>query len=226
MRSARSCLARAGTLCCRAAALWARVEVIAGLIAGPRPRLNLQPPAPSPQLCLVLARMRIPCRDALSASGVIRGMARRKAQNPYGSCLAARGRLAARQSRRFAAPGPAFVRSVALECADRSVSQLLAGTPSGPGGSSNAARVPRCDEARRRRTRDGRADAPRTSRNARLDGAAGGAKASPTRRAGDSAPPSPEGEGWRLLSRSGKQAALNTGSRRYLCPRRTTSCYD
>ena len=38
------------------------------------------------------------------------------------------------------------------ECADRSVSQLLAGTPSGPGGSSNAARVPRCDEARRRRT--------------------------------------------------------------------------
>ena len=38
------------------------------------------------------------------------------------------------------------------ECADRSVSQLLAGTPSGPGGSSNAARVPPCDEARRRRT--------------------------------------------------------------------------
>ena len=34
-----------------------------------------------------------------------------------------------------------------IECADRSVSQLLAGTPSGPGGSSNAARVPRCDEA-------------------------------------------------------------------------------
>ena len=51
-----------------------------------------------------------------------------------------------------AASGPAFVRSVARECADRSVSQLLAGTPSGPGGSSNAARVPRCDEARRRRT--------------------------------------------------------------------------
>ena len=50
------------------------------------------------------------------------------------------------------ASGPAFVRSVARECADRSVSQLLAGTPSGPGGSSNAARVPRCDEARRRRT--------------------------------------------------------------------------
>ena len=81
-------------------------------------------------------------------------MARRKAQNPYGSCLAARGRLAARQalsSERSAlicgvpATGPAFVRSVARECADRSVSQLLAGTPSGPGGSSNAARVPRCE---------------------------------------------------------------------------------
>ncbi len=39
-----------------------------------------------------------------------------------------------------------------IECADRAVSQLLAGTPSGPGGSSAAARVPRCDEARRRRT--------------------------------------------------------------------------
>ena len=55
--------------------------------------------------------------------------------------------------RTFPAPGPAFVRSVAqANCADRSVSQLLAGTPSGPGGSSDAARVPRCDEARRRRT--------------------------------------------------------------------------
>ena len=39
-----------------------------------------------------------------------------------------------------------------IECADRSVSQLLAGTPSGPGGSSNAARVPPCEKARRRRT--------------------------------------------------------------------------
>ena len=39
-----------------------------------------------------------------------------------------------------------------IECADRSVSQLLAGTPSGPGGSSNAARVPSCEKARRRRT--------------------------------------------------------------------------
>ena len=80
------------------------------------------------------------------------GMARRKAQDPYGSCLAARGRLAARQSRRFPATGPAFVRSVAHPCADRAVSQLLAGTPSGPGGSSAAARVPCCDKTRRRRT--------------------------------------------------------------------------
>ena len=91
-------------------------------------------------------------------------MARRKAQNPYGSCLAARGRLpAARQSQRpadalFRAPaafsGTALLSSgpSRIECADRSVSQLLAGTPSGPGGSSDAARVPRCDEARRRRT--------------------------------------------------------------------------
>ncbi len=79
-------------------------------------------------------------------------MARRKAQNPYGSCLAARRRLAARHSRTFAATGPALVRSVAHLCADRAFSQLLAGTPSGPGGSPDAARVPRCDEARGRRT--------------------------------------------------------------------------
>jgi hypothetical protein len=79
-------------------------------------------------------------------------MPRRKAQNPYGSCLAARGRLAARQSRTFPASDPALVRSVALERADRAFSQLLAGTPIGPGGSSDAARVPCCDKARRRRT--------------------------------------------------------------------------
>ena len=94
-------------------------------------------------------------------------MARRKAQNPYGSCLAARGRLPARQhalkqrsdsasrrkpSRRFRHRALLSSGPSRIECADRSVSQLLAGTPSGPGGSSNAARVPRCDEARRRRT--------------------------------------------------------------------------
>ncbi len=50
---------------------------------------------------------------------------------------------------RLPASGPALVRSVALDRADRSFSQLLAGTPSGPGGSSDAARVPRCDEAAR-----------------------------------------------------------------------------
>ena len=79
-------------------------------------------------------------------------MARRKAQNPYGSCLAARGRLPARQSRRLRHRALLSSGPSRSECADRSVSQLLAGTPSGPGGSSNAARVPRCDEARRRRT--------------------------------------------------------------------------
>jgi len=52
----------------------------------------------------------------------------------------------------FSAAGLALVRSVALECAGRAFSQLLAGTPSGPGRSSAAARVPRCDEARGRRT--------------------------------------------------------------------------
>ena len=49
MRSARSCLAGTGALSCCAAALWAKVEVMAGLIAAPGPRLNLQRPAPSPQ---------------------------------------------------------------------------------------------------------------------------------------------------------------------------------
>ena len=44
--------------------------------------------------------MRAPCRDAFRVRGE-RGMARRKAQNPYGSCFAARGRLPARQSRRL-----------------------------------------------------------------------------------------------------------------------------
>ena len=94
-------------------------------------------------------------------------MARREALNPYGSCLAARGRLAARQacahaqkrtqrmiSRAFFGTGPCFSSSdVAIRIRrPRYISQLLAGTPSGPGGSSAAARVPRCDEARRRRT--------------------------------------------------------------------------
>ena len=72
-------------------------------------------------------------------------MARRKAQNPYGSCLAARGRLPARQSRRLRHRALLSSGPSRSECADRSVSQLLAGTPSGPGGSSAAARVPRCD---------------------------------------------------------------------------------
>ena len=58
-----------------------------------------------------------------------------------------------------------------IECADRAVSQLLAGTPSGPGGSSDAARVPRCDEARRRRTSSRLRDA---SRERPLEGRGGG----------------------------------------------------
>jgi len=60
-------------------------------------------------------------------------MARRKAQT-YGSCLAARGRFSARQSRRLRHRAPALVRPATLERADLSFSQLLTGTPSGPGG--------------------------------------------------------------------------------------------
>jgi len=79
-------------------------------------------------------------------------MARRKAQSPYGSCLAARGRLAARQSRHLLGSGPRFSPVCTHLRVGRAFSQLLAGTPSGPGRSSAAARVPRCDEARGRRT--------------------------------------------------------------------------
>ena len=57
--------------------------------------------------------MRAPCRDAYASSRrcSMRGMARRKAQNPYGSCLAARGRLRGAPITAFPATGPAFVRS-------------------------------------------------------------------------------------------------------------------
>ena len=153
MRSARSCLARAGALCCRAAALWARVEVIAGLIAGPRPRLNLQPPAPSPQLVWCLRACGIPCRDAFSRVRSVRGDGAPKSAKslwlvPRGTrAPSRRANHGVFRHRALLSSGPSRI-----ECADRSVSQLLAGTPSGPGGSSNAARVPRCDKARRRRT--------------------------------------------------------------------------
>jgi len=50
--------------------------------------------------------------------------------------------------RRLSAAGPAF----SADLMPASVSQLLAGTPSGPGGSSDAVRVLRCDETRGRRT--------------------------------------------------------------------------
>jgi len=77
-----------------------------------------------------------------------RGVARRKAQT-YG--VVPCGTRAP-----LGAPAAAFFQHRApLSVADsgRSVSQLLAGTrDSGPGGSPDAARVPRCDEARRRRT--------------------------------------------------------------------------
>ena len=152
MRSARSCLARAGALSCRAAALWARVEVIAGLIAGPRPRLNLQPPAPSPQRCLVLGGMRAPCRDAFTRPECEGGWRAEKRKILMARALRHAGAFRRAnhggfRQRALLSSGPSRI-----ECADRSVSQLLAGTPSGPGGSSDAARVPRCDEARRRRT--------------------------------------------------------------------------
>src|ERR1041384_7907071 len=81
-------------------------------------------------------------------------MARRKAQtygvrDPFG--------ITAGASRRanhgvHTASGPALVRSVTLERVDRSFSLLQAGAPIGPGGSSDAARVPDLhSQARRRR---------------------------------------------------------------------------
>ena len=63
--------------------------------------------APSEQACGLLAAARIRVRLVSLSPHQHEGMARRKAQT-YGSCLAARGRLAARQWRRFPASGPAF----------------------------------------------------------------------------------------------------------------------
>ena len=114
--------------------------------------------------------MRAPCRDAKRVRGM-RGW-RAEKRKSCSSCLAARRRLSARHMRssseavahqttrssieavahahlqRLSAPGPAFSAGLNLPA---SVSQLLAGTRSGPGGSSDAARVSRCDETRRRR---------------------------------------------------------------------------
>ena len=175
-------------------------------------------------------------------------MARRKAQNPYGSCLAARGRLAARQQRSSEAIAHQKTRDTALskrmlfcgrfrhrallssgpsrsECADRSVSQLLAGTPSGPGGSSNAARVPSCEKARRRRTpsrlRNASRERPLEGRGVRMIRAVFGAgivrgqrchksplplweKAFRTGALKIARRPPHQGEGWSALRRSGK----------------------
>jgi hypothetical protein len=114
-----------------------------------------------------------------------------------------------------AAPGPAFVRSVAqANCADRAVSQLLAGTPSGPGGSSAAARVPRCDEARRRRTPSRLTtphETPLTGRGEQMIRAVLGAvimrgQLTQSRHPGESRGPG---------ATSSAQAALDTGFRRY-----------
>ena len=191
-------------------------------------------------------------------------MARRKAQNPYGSCLAARGRLPARKSRRFRHRALLSSGPSRSECADRSVSQLLAGTPSGPGGSFDAARVPRCDEARRRRT-PSRLTTPHetpltgrgegiisevwnagivrgTAHRSRHPGGSRDPGATGTERAaldtgfrrydgarcllGERQSPLPRGESVELAAALRQTSALNNGLRRYLCPRRTTTCYD
>ena len=107
--------------------------------------------------------MRLPCRGAfrvrlMSKSGTLgvssRGGWRAEKRKSYGirdsrdrAGASRRANHGVFRHRALLSSGPSRI-----ECADRSVSQLLAGTPSGPGGSSNAARVPRCDEARRRRT--------------------------------------------------------------------------
>ena len=102
--------------------------------------------------CVVTAGMRAPCRDASRVRSVKGGWRAEKRKILW---LVPCGTRAPRGApiTAFPAPGPRFrpVRR-ASNRADRAVSQLLAGTPSGPGGSSAAARVPRCDEARGRRT--------------------------------------------------------------------------
>jgi len=107
------------------------------------------------QTCGLLAAARIRVRLVSLSPHQHEGMARRKAQilwlrircrmrrAPSGAPIAA-----------FPAPGPAFRfgrrEPKARQRNAQVVSQLLAGTPSGPGGSPDAARVPCCDKARRR----------------------------------------------------------------------------
>ncbi len=96
--------------------------------------------------------MRAPCRDAGRVRSVRGDGAPKSAKSLW---LVPCGTRAPRGAPITATcgTGPAFVRSVAHRIGPTdAVSQLLAGPPSGPGGSSNAARVPRCDEARRHRT--------------------------------------------------------------------------
>jgi hypothetical protein len=125
--------------------------------------------------------MRAPFRDAVRVRGV-RGDGAPKDANLW--CPRSL-RITAGASRRAnrsvcSASGPALVRSVALERADRAFSQLLAGTPIGPGGSSDAARVPCCEKARGRRT-SSRLTTPHE--NAPLEGR-GGSRIMPVWRAG------------------------------------------
>jgi hypothetical protein len=104
--------------------------------------------------------MQGPFRGADRASGVCsigppRGMARRKAQSVWFRVRCGHGwRLSARQSQRLFGIGPRFPVRVLLKQKRNAqvVSQLLAGTPIGPGGSSDTARVPCCDKARGRHT--------------------------------------------------------------------------
>ena len=121
--------------------------------SGPPPKTQSPAPCPIAAACLVLARMRAPCRDACTRPECEGGWRAEKRK-----ILMARASTVTRAPSRRANHGVFRHRALLssgpsrIECADRSVSQLLAGTPSGPGGSSNAARVPCCDEARRRRT--------------------------------------------------------------------------
>ena len=80
--------------------------------SGPPPKTQSPAPCPIAAACLVLARMRAPCRDAERVRSLRGDGAPKSAKSLW---LVPCGTRAppARQSRRFPAPGPAFVRSVA-----------------------------------------------------------------------------------------------------------------
>jgi hypothetical protein len=119
-------------------------------------------------------------RDGPSALLRMRGMARRKAQSGSSRSFdGARGRLSARQSRRLLNIGPRFSPACRATRAGRAFSQLLAGTPSGPGESPDAARV-RCQRthpagaAPRPAFRALRDSAPQRTRRVQCNGGAEG----------------------------------------------------